>query len=91
MLRPLKTLRWRGSPFLDTVCAPHEAPVAGVTPPRSTVTVPTPGLNGGAAGLENSVGAQTQPRDYGRGPKRPNYYGGDFDLASRAAAVAERP
>mgnify|MGYP006907206928 CR=1 FL=1 len=49
------------------------------------------GLNGGAAGLENSVGAQTQPRDYGRGPKRPNYYGGDFDLASRAAAVAERP
>ena len=21
--RPLKTLRWRGSPFLDAACAPH--------------------------------------------------------------------
>ena len=23
VLRPLKTLRWRGSPFLDAACAPH--------------------------------------------------------------------
>ena len=25
VLRPLKTLRWRGSPFLDAGCAPHRA------------------------------------------------------------------